>query len=726
MKIILRRRLRWTILGAIVLYGCASAVAHSRSANAQPSAMAPGASAQATPPTLPPDGAPASARQAFADGYRAYRSRDAAGAIPKLTYAANNFPALADYALFYLGSAQRDQGNFAGAVTTFERLRNIYPQSVMTPPGELELARALLKLGRASEAAAVAAHLATQSSGTALEQNARLSEAMAMAAMGRQSDAYAQAMDLRNLYPHSGADTDARTLAYLMLAANPALAPTATLDYRKSEAELLLREGQPVLAMAQIERALSSIPSTPIRAELLWLEAQASHSDPSREKSALLKYLAIAPAGPSAASVLNALALLYWREDDSDRARDAFQRIVAEFPGSAHAPGAMLRLGRIDEELRDYDAARAQYARLYAKYPSSESAEDARFRAPWTYFMTARYASAARMFSAMRPHAHSASDRDMFDYWRARALEKSGDPAGARAIYSRLATSIDSNYYPALASRRVATAAPELPAASASDPSFAGVPSSNSAIVRFHLSRIDALRAVGIKELEAGEFRALEGESAGDPNLRAFVLAGLISADAWYDAIGAAVRMEKRGDLGPVEAERIRYPRAYWNLFSSAAHTRSLDPWLVLALARQESLFNPRAKSGSDAQGLMQLLPSTARRVARQSGMESSGGLDLYDPEVNVSLGTSYLENLFAMFGGDEFKAVAAYNGGEHAVRNWTSKFPGPDDEWVENIGYRETRDYVKKVIGGRREYLLLYQRQAPTASTHRGVRSAG
>ena len=73
------------------------------------------------------------------------------------------------------------------------------------------------------------------------------------------------------------------------------------------------------------------------------------------------------------------------------------------------------------------------------------------------------------------------------------------------------------------------------------------------------------------------------------------------------------------------------------------------------------------------------------------------------------------------MFGGDEFKAVAAYNGGEHAVHDWTSKFPGPDDEWVENIGYRETRDYVKRVIGGRREYLLLYQRQAPAASTHAG-----
>ncbi|MHB8380935.1 MAG: lytic transglycosylase domain-containing protein [Candidatus Binataceae bacterium] len=725
MKSIWRRRMRWTILGAIVLYGCASEVARSRPARTEPSLMAPGAAAQATPPALAPDTAPSGARQAFVAGYRAYESHDPAGAIPQLTFAANNFPALADYALFYLGSAQRDQGDLAGAAVTFERLRNVYPQSVMTPRGELELARALLKLGRAPEAASVAAHLATQLPGTALEQKARLAEAQAMAAMGRQSDAYAQAMDLRNLYPHSGADAGARALAYSMLAATPALAPTATLDYRKSEAELLLREGQPALAMVQIERAFAMSPPPEIRAELLWLEAQASHGDPARQRRALLDYLAIAPAGPSAAAVLNALALLYWRENDTDRARAAFGRIAAGFPGSIHAPGAMLRIGRIYEELRDYDAARAEYARLYAKYPSSESAEDARFRAPWSYYMTAHYASAARMFAAMRPHAHGAPERGMFDYWHARALEKSGDSAAARVIYLRLAVSIDSNYYPALASRRVAASAPELPAASAPDPSFPGIPSSNSAIVRFHLSRIDALRAVGINELQAGEFRALEKESTGDENLRAFVLAGLISADAWYDAIAAAVRMEKRGNLGPAEAERIRYPRAYWNLFSSAAQKRALDPWLVLALARQESLFNPRARSGSDAQGLMQLLPSTARRVAAQSGMQPAL-LNLYDPEVNVSLGTAYLENLFAMFGGDEFKAVAAYNGGEHAVQAWTSKFAGPDDEWVENIGYRETRDYVKKVIGGRREYLLLYKRQAPAASARIGVQPPG
>src|SRR5207302_8587969 len=103
----------------------------------------------------------------------------------------------------------------------------------------------------------------------------------------------------------------------------------------------------------------------------------------------------------------------------------------------------------------------------------------------------------------------------------------------------------------------------------------------------------------------------------------------------------------------------------------------------------------------------MQLLPSTAARVARQAGIPHA--TDLYDPDLNLELGAAYLRQLLAMFNGNQFKAVAAYNGGEGAVQEWSAKFPGADDEWVENIGYHETREYVKRVIGGLREYQLLY-----------------
>jgi soluble lytic murein transglycosylase len=368
----------------------------------------------------------------------------------------------------------------------------------------------------------------------------------------------------------------------------------------------------------------------------------------------------------------------------------------------------MLRIGKIFEEERKFDSAREQYRKLAARYPNSEAAEEARFRGPWTLYLAHEYRGAASGFLSARVHAKEATDRDMCDYWHARALEKAGDRENARALFVKLAQSTDSNYYPELASRRVATEKPELPASSASDPVFNGTPAVTGA-AEFHLERLNTLRAMGLKELEPDELKALEVSGGDRSETRRFVLAGFASADAWYDAIAVATRMEKIGQLDHATAERVRYPRAYWDLFQTASTRLGLDQYLVIALARQESLFNPKATSVSNARGLMQLIPSTARKMAAERGM-APGAIELYDPLINVDLGTTYLKNLFEMFHGDAFHAVAAYNGGEHAVTKWMSQFPGDDDEWVENIAYKETREYVKKVIGGRREYLLLYQ----------------
>src|SRR5262249_1277425 len=126
------------------------------------------------------------------------------------------------------------------------------------------------------------------------------------------------------------------------------------------------------------------------------------------------------------------------------------------------------------------------------------------------------------------------------------------------------------------------------------------------------------------------------------------------------------------------------------------------------ALIRQESLFNPQARSTSDARGLMQLLPMTADRYSAVAGISGSP-LDLYDPDISIQLGTAYLRELMGMFSGNTFKVVRAYNAGDQLVAQWNARYPGDDDQWVENIGFRETRDYVKKVIGGMREYRLLY-----------------
>jgi soluble lytic murein transglycosylase len=706
---------RWWCGGALVvlcvaLGGCASGPAQADSVAAS---SPPAPSAQVRPAPLPatpaavPLAPPTDAQSAFLDGYRAYQSHDHLRAIERLKFAADNFPALGDYALYYLALAQHEQGDLNGSAETLDRLVKTYPQSVTVDSGQAMLADTLLKLGRNAEASEVASRLIARGPEASIEQGARLTEGRALVALGNPKSAYAQLMELRDKYPRSDTDAAARALVHSILASNPGIADTNSLAYHRAESQLLLREGALSEADEQANAGLAMSPEPAVRAELVWVTVRALKPEPERAKRAIVEYLQIAPRGPDGAAALEALALIYWHDDQDDLARATFNRLVTNFPGSALAPGAMLRVGKIFEELHQLDSAREQYRRLAARYPGSDAAEEARFRIPWTLYLARNYRSAAPGFQSGAARAKDPINRDMCEYWRARAMEKAGDASGARAIYEKLADSTDSNYYPELASRRVAASRPDLPAASAPDPQSDSTPAVTGA-AEFHMARLQTLRALGLRDLEPGELKALEEHAGGTIEMRRFVLAGFASADAWYDAIVAATHMEKNGQLSHPVAERVRYPRAYWDLFSSASTRLALDPYLVLALSRQESLFNPRATSSSNARGLMQLIPSTARKMASEQGMDAER-IRLYDPAVNVQLGTAYLRNLFAMFHGDEFHAVAAYNGGENAVMKWLAKSPGPDDEWVENIAYKETREYVKKVIGGRREYLLLY-----------------
>ncbi len=695
------------ILSAMLLAGCASAPARADSAAAS-SQVAP--SAAATAALIEPPSGP---QAAFLDGYRAYRNHDNARAIDRLkfVFVGRNLTVLADYALFYLALAQRDQGDLNASADTLDRLVRLYPDSVMIDRGELVLADSLLKLGRNAEASAVASRLIARTPEASIEQGARIAEGRALIALGNPKLAYAQLMELRDKYPRSDSDGEARMMVHSLLASNPELADTASLAYHRGESELLLREGQLSAADEEASAGLAMAPEPAIRAELVWVSARALKPEPDRARRAILEYLRIAPRGPDAPAALEALALIYWHDDQDELARATLNRLVANFPASPLAPGAMLRVGRIFEEQHRLASARAEYRRLAARYPGVDAAQEARFRIPWTLYLARNYRIAAAAFKLAGARAKDATNLDMCEYWRARALENAGDSSVSRAIFARLADSTDTNYYPELASRRVAASKPVLPAASAPDPEYGAAPAVTG-VAEYHMARLQTIRAMGLKELEPGELKALEEHAGGTIEIRRFVLAGFASAGAWYDAIVAATHMEKNGQMSHAVAERVRYPRAYWDLFQSASTRLALDPYLVLALARQESLFNPNATSSSNARGLMQLIPSTAQKVASEHGIDTEA-IRLYDPSVNVELGTAYLKTLLEMFGGNAFRAVAAYNAGEHAVSKWLADFPGADDEWVENIAYKETRDYVKKVIGGRREYLLLYRRSS-------------
>jgi soluble lytic murein transglycosylase len=144
----------------------------------------------------------------------------------------------------------------------------------------------------------------------------------------------------------------------------------------------------------------------------------------------------------------------------------------------------------------------------------------------------------------------------------------------------------------------------------------------------------------------------------------------------------------------------LRFPLHHETLIRRESRKNGLEPSLVAALTRAESAFMPEARSPANARGLMQLLPSTAEGVSRRLGLPWQGADSLFRPEVNVPLGTAYLAQRIGDNGGLAYRAIAAYNAGQGAVQRWMAARPAlPADYWIETIPFKETREYVPRVL---------------------------
>jgi soluble lytic murein transglycosylase len=308
----------------------------------------------------------------------------------------------------------------------------------------------------------------------------------------------------------------------------------------------------------------------------------------------------------------------------------------------------------------------------------------------------------------------SEKDRVAAAYWRGRVLARRGLKTESEEQFASVLRDAPDGYYADLAEPLVGTAPPSpdapTPVALAVPPSIA--------LHGYHWERCRELHAIGMDDAAAREIAALTNELAGGGEREPFLLEAYSDVEAHGRALKLAQRLQ--ADLPPSTFAAYQYPRAYWPRVTAAADAARLDPFVVLSLMRQESLFDPRAASPAAAYGLMQLLTTTASRVAGRPVDATA----LFDPTTNITLGTRYLRQLLDRFNGDLAKALAAYNGGEDAVTKWEHRAPGAaTDEFVETISYRETRHYVKTVLGNYRRYRRLYGAPGETRALERAAR---
>jgi soluble lytic murein transglycosylase len=355
-------------------------------------------------------------------------------------------------------------------------------------------------------------------------------------------------------------------------------------------------------------------------------------------------------------------------------------------------------------------AALDYYRRLSSSYPTSAYAPESTWWVAWNRIKAGKSQDALAILRQAAGRYGDAKAEQRFLYWIGKLEERLGHKDAAKAAYAHTIEKAGWHYYGHRAAARLQALSGHH------DP---GWQTNGKRHVRWgddtavdwdfpeppaELASKEGATIALLTELKQWD-ECLDLVEADKGLLRGFFLAKLKMPQEAINAAGKALH----GPPQPSEPWQIAYPLLFARFIAGEAPNKNVDPLLVQALIREESRYNAQAISGSRALGLMQLMPATAYGVAKRLSIPLSGTADIHDPEKNMRLGIDYLSYTLRHFNNNALLAVASYNGGPNAVRSWSAHMPADADVFVENIPYKETREYVRKVFGSFWNYETIY-----------------
>ncbi|HEY7059761.1 MAG TPA: transglycosylase SLT domain-containing protein [Vicinamibacterales bacterium] len=391
--------------------------------------------------------------------------------------------------------------------------------------------------------------------------------------------------------------------------------------------------------------------------------------------------------------------------------------LVNDFPDSTWSEEALNNLGTYYILDNEDELAAQSFKESFERFPGGQHAERSAWKYGWWAYKTANYGETVRVFEAAAATFPRSDYRPSYLYWAARAHGRLGERTTAESRMRLVYADYMNSYYGRLARKRL-----NAQQASAMDGAVEG------GAVRASLTRqvpaspdppptaplIRKLLAAGLYDDALSELRYAQRSWGTSPVIEATIAWVYHEKGDLRRAITAMRRaypqhMAEGGEGLPAEVLQVIFPLTYWDSIrrNSAAH--DLDPYVMAALIAQESTFDPGAHSSANAWGLMQIVPSTGRRLAPAIGIRRFRTPMLTNADTNIRLGTLYFSRLVEQFGGTYY-ALASYNAGESRVVRWKSERPGLDeDEFIDDIPFPETQNYVKRILGTAEDYRRLY-----------------
>lgn len=628
---------------------------------------------------------------------------------------------LADHALWLRGRALYESGDHSTAKVVLEKLYTEYPGSVRAAEARLLWADSATRSGDGLKVIGVLAEMIGKQDPGALLAAAKAYEAL--------NDEPNASVFYRKTFFFGAGSAEAKEAEAKLSAGGPITPRNA--EEITARAEGLYAAGNWSEADKAFSELISSFPTEVDAAiHLKRLKASANLKKLADAQSAFNVIPASSPLKETAFYDLIAGYAKNRLWPDARRTAEEMKRL---FPDSKLTVKAWVDAGIAARDARIKSEEQYFLGAALANWPAAVEVAQAQFELAWLAHEAGEFDRSSQLLTE---HLARYVDRDTTNrgkagYWAARDSERAGKTDEACVLYDAVIYRYSANWYGYQAGQRVAAmrssgkcggkggrpaaSVDELVAKAAANLKTVTVaPETAGPGERTRAEKSLELSTVGLFDWSLDELNAARKTAPTSPSIN---LALARHYRHKGDNVNALLALAKSypdysqmfpEEMGQEEWD-IFYPHVAWDQIVAWSKARSLDLYQVAGLIRQESVFNPRARSHANAYGLMQLLIPTARTTARKYGSTASiTGDSLFEPALNIELGTAYMRDQLDKFGRIEFMAVA-YNAGPGRVPQWRATLPAEMDEFVEAIPFRETKGYVQGVIRNTAQYRRLY-----------------
>ncbi len=625
---------------------------------------------------------------------------------------------IADQALWLRGRSLQNAGSHTEAMSVLAQLIKDFPDSIRIRDARLLWAASAIAAGRAVEVPPFLIQLSEKDDADALLLTAKAYEA--------QSSPAEAVKYYRRTYFYAAGSAAAKEAEAKLTALSQPLTPVDADELTSRTERLMSTKSFPdaVSAFADLATRYPGAYSTKMAVRRIEAIAQTG-----KMADAQSVFAAIALTAKEREDAYRQLALGYAKAKMWPQLRSTVDAMKQNYPSGTLVAKTLIDAGLAARDARNRTDEGYYFNTAVAAFPNAIEVATAQFEAGWFQHESGNFAISSQMFidHLARYADKDTTNRGKAGYWAARDSERLGKLAEACSLYDGVSYRYSANWYGYLALGRLSsmkaqgncrtTVAPnELIARAVANLKTVTVAGETAAAKAVALAdKSDELSSVGIFDWAFDELQEAKKSAGNSPRIN-MALARHFRSKGDNTAAFLALRASypDYAQMFPEEMGReewaIFYPLVNWSEIKYWAGERGLDAFQVAGLIRQESVFTPNAKSPANAFGLMQLLVPTAQTMARKyvSKTAQVTATSLYQPQLNIQLGTAYMKDQFVKFGRIEYVAVA-YNAGPGRVPQWRATLPAEMDEFVEAIPFKETKGYVQGVIRNSAQYRRLY-----------------